>query len=154
MVQLGCRNLVQSFSAFWDDQFAGDCPTIFPGMQVDASDWDCWVELQTPVIREVQRSQVGLQMVRFFVDVHCFVRRDTDLKKVHTVVDAVREVLSRSVWMVRDGTLSGQPVIGAARMGETEVRDLSRIEQRVLGGDLTHMLVSSRGLAQLTGEGE
>jgi len=143
------RDLFQSLMGFWEETFAGGCPSIYPGMKDDFTAESTWVELQVPSCLEMPSSHVGLKSMRFLLDVHCFAKRGTDLKTMPLLVDATRDAVSRRVWAVRDFAEEAKPAVGYARMGDVEVRDLSRIEQRVLKSELQHVLVSARGIAQM-----
>src|SRR6056297_306434 len=68
------RNFFQSLTRYWGNQFAGAVPTIYPGMQDDATEYNRWVELQVPIFRELAGSSSDLQRHRFYLDVHCFSR--------------------------------------------------------------------------------
>ena len=144
------ENLVSSIVSYWRDTFATTWPTIYPGMQDDASKFEAWVEIDFPWVRDRKRRTSGLCFLSFGLDVHCFSRRDEDLARMRVMVDSIRQTLSHQIVAVRDFDLSAQPAIGYAKMSEPEVRDFSRIERSVKGRALNHSLVSYRGLAQLT----
>lgn len=150
MIDLGERNLIQSLSSTWIDAYKGTAETVFPGQDRDMSGCEKWNELQVPVIRELPRVNAGMRLQRVNFDVHCFVRRGSDPKVVLDEVDSVRKALGCRTWGVRDYTDEARPVIGVVRTQEVEVRDLTRLEQRVLGSELAHVLVSCRGFAQTT----
>lgn len=148
--ELQIPNLVQSLTSYWRDFFPGSCPTIYPGMQRDATGWQAWVEWNLPFFQEEISRDAGFQRLSFTLDVHCFVEQGKDLNKIRELVDQVRQTLSRKVVMIRDFNLSVLPVTGYARFEEVEVRDLSRLERLEAGSRIAHFLLSFRGLAQTT----
>lgn len=148
--ELQTTNLMQSLTCYWRDSFPGSCPTIYPGMQQDATRWQTWIEWNLPFFQEEVSRDSGFQRLSFTLDVHCFVEQGKDLNRIRELVDQVRETLSRKVVMIRDFNLSVLPVTGYVRFGEAEVRDLSRLERLDAGSRVAHFLLSFRGLAQTT----
>ncbi len=144
-------HLVVSVTNHWREQFPEDCRVIEPGLQQDASRWDCWVELTFPWVREHPGRQGGLQTLEVLADTHCFAVRNEDWGRIQRVVEAARESLAGRTVVVRESVAAALPAIGYVKFGDAEVRDLTRLERHVGGRALFHFLVSVRGFAQMVG---
>ena len=144
------NNLLRSLYRFWGETFPTTWPTIYPGVQAEASEWSTWVELAVPVWEPQPRRQTGMALSRFRLEVHCFCRGGTGNALSRELVDAVQKCVNGSGFVIRDFHFVELPAIGFARLQEADVRDLSRFERTPSARPLQHLLVSVTGRAQAT----
>jgi len=137
-----------SLFAYWADQFPLAVSTVYPGTRVNTAALDEWIELWIDAWSRKPQRITSRQLIEVSLSAHIFVKQGTDKSRVHELADAARVTLSQQTVAVRDYEESGAPVVGYAKLFETEARDLTRNNLTSLQHSMQHLLVSCRGIAQ------
>jgi len=142
------QSITAGLQTWWSDQFPLSVQTIYPGMTIDTSTIDEWMDLKIDTWSRKPQRATGKRLINFSMTVHCFVKPAIETYRIQTLVDAARKTLSQQNIPVRDYDNSGSPVVGYARLIEIEVRDLSRNDLNSNKHNLHHVAISSSGIAQ------
>jgi hypothetical protein len=137
-----------SLYSFWADQFPLSVSTVYPGTRIDTAEIDEWIELWVDAWSRRPQRASSRQLIELSLTAHCFVKQGTDKSRVHALADAARATLSQATVAVRDYETSGTPVVGYAKLFETETRDLTRNNFASLQHSMQHLMVACRGIAQ------
>ena len=145
---LTVESIERSVQVFWRDTFPPVAVTVYPGQHIDGGAITEWVELWLDVWDERIRRAGARAGLTLFITVHCFSRDVTQTARLHQIADAVRETLASKTIIVRDFSLSGTPTVGHVRVGEPELRVLTRGRMNAAEDPLRQISASFRALVE------
>ena len=137
-----------SLFAYWADELPISVSTVYPGTRLNTAVLDEWIELWIDAWSRKPQRATSRQLIDLSISAHCFAKQGTDKSRVHELADGARATLSQQTVAVRDFDFSGTPIVGYAKLFETETRDLTRSNLSSGEHSLQHLLVSCRGIAQ------
>jgi hypothetical protein len=147
-LQLTNGQLSASLFSYWNDNFPLSVATVFPGTKLGTAELEEWIELWIQSWSRRAFREGASQIIDLAVTVHCFVKQQTDLSRIHQLVDAAQTTLAHAAVPIRNFDVSGNPLIGYATLFETDSHDLTRSDQDAGRHALQHMLVTCSGIAQ------
>lgn len=140
--------ITASLFSYFRDQFPLVVTITYPGVRIDTSALDEWLELSiTEWTRRPQRRG-GLKQIGLSLIVHCFVKQNLDKSRIHELADAARETISQKTVTLRDYDVSGTPIIGYGTLREPETRDLTRRDIDAHRHAMQHVVITCAGTAQ------
>lgn len=125
-----------------------DLLLVLPGIVLDAETTPEWIEFSCDAIDGVAQRQTPAELREISVTLQVFVRASTQTTRVQALTELVRAIVSGRLVDVIDRTVSDEPVIGAIRFREADVRDLTRVHAAQQRRALRHVVVTARGVVQ------
>jgi hypothetical protein len=125
-----------------------ELPLVLPGVVLDAETTPEWIEFSCDAIDGVVQRETPAELREVTVTLQVFVRSSTQTTRVHALADVARGIVSGRLVDVIDRTTSDEPVIGAIRFREADVRDLTRVHATHQRRALRHVVVTARGAVQ------
>jgi len=123
-----------------------DLPLALPGIVLDAETTAEWIEFSCDAIDGVVQRDSPVQIREVSVTLQAFVRTSIHTTRIHALAEIARAIISGRLIDVLDRTISDEPVIGAIRFREADVRDLTRIHAAHQRRPLRHVVVTARGV--------
>lgn len=148
MTTFNHQSISAGLQTWWRDQFPLNVTTIYPGVLVDTSATDEWIEIQIDTWSRRPQRTIDKRLLDFSLTIHCFVKSTTDTKRIHELTDAAGETLSQKDVPVKNYDLSAEPILGYAKLFETDVRNLSRNDVDTNKHNMFHTVLSCTGIAQ------
>jgi hypothetical protein len=125
-----------------------DLPLVLPGIVLDAETTPEWVAFSCDAIDGVVQRQSPAELQEISVTLQVFVRATTNTTRIQALAELVRAVVSGRLIEVIDRTTSDEPVVGAIRFREADVRDLTRVHAAQQRRALRHVVITARGVVQ------
>jgi hypothetical protein len=125
-----------------------DLPLVLPGFVLDSETTPEWIEFSCDAIGGVVQRDTPAELREISVTLQVFVRSSREMTRVHALAELARAVVSGRLIDVIDRTISDEPVIGAVRFREADVRDLTRVHAANQRRALRHVVVTARGIVQ------
>ncbi len=123
-------------------------PVVLPGRALDAETTAEWIELACDTVDGVPQRDTPAELREITVTLQVFVRNSTHTARIQELAEAARGLINGRLIEIVDRTLSDEPVIGAMRFREADVRDLTRVHAAHQRRPLRHIVVTARGLVQ------
>ncbi len=123
-------------------------PLVLPGIVLDAEATAEWIEFSCEEISGVAQRDSPAERRELSVTLQVFVRASTHTARVQALAESARAILSGRLIDVIDRTQSDEPVIGAIRFREVDVRDLTRLHAAQQRRPLRHLVITARGAVQ------
>lgn len=130
----------------WASGPGASTPTVYPGLASDTSGWSAWYEIWVDhwSARRQRQQAPELQDVR--VTVHAFARPSADLAQVQELMRQARELLTGVTWPIADSD-PAETLLGYLKLGEADIRELSRLDADASRHGLQHHVGQWSGLA-------
>lgn len=145
---LTVESIERSVQVYWRDTFPAVAVTVYPGQRIDGTSLTEWVELWLDVWDERIRRTGARAGLTLFITVHCFSRDLTQTARLQQIADATRETLASKTISVLDYSLSGTPTVGHVRIGEPELRVLTRRRLNAEEDPLRQVTASFRAIVE------
>jgi hypothetical protein len=123
-----------------------DVPLVLPGIVLDAETTPEWIEFSCDAIDGVVQRDTPAELREISVTLQVFVRSSLQTTRVHALAQLANACVSGRLIDVIDRTLSDEPVVGAIRFREADVRDLTRVHAAHQRRALRHVVVTARGV--------
>jgi hypothetical protein len=123
-------------------------PLVLPGVVLDAEATPEWIEFSCDAIGGVVQRETPAELREVNVTLQVFARGSTQTTRVQALAEIARGIVSGRLVEVVDRTISDEPVIGAVRFREADVRDLTRVHAAHQRRALRHVVVTARGMVQ------
>jgi len=144
--------VTESVGAYWSEMIEGWLPTIYPGRQIDSSDWQEWSEYSVSTWKgPIQRSG-GWERLRVQLTSQVFVRKGTNLGRGAEIAERIRGLTAQICLPVKDRNDEEAAIVGYLRLYEPEVKNLSLHESNPGESGLEHWTMDWRGIAEATGQ--
>jgi len=148
---LTSRLITESVCAYWSEVIGIWLPTIYPGREVDSTEWREWNEINLSTWRgPVQRSG-GWERLRVHLTCHVFVRSGANLGRGAEIAERIRLVTNQACLPVVDSHSVGGQIVGHLRLYEPEVKNLSRTESDPGGSGIEQWTIGWKGFAEESG---
>jgi hypothetical protein len=125
-----------------------DLPFALPGIVLDAEATPEWIEFSCDAIDGVIQRPTPAELREISVTLQVFVRASTQTTRVQALTELTRAIVSGRFIEVIDRTISDEPVIGAIRFREADVRNLTRVHAAHQRRALRHVVVTACGVMQ------
>lgn len=145
---MSLSSLHGSLFTYWRKHGPQQVTTVFPGMTLDTTGFNQWVELWVTSLNRVRTRDALPGIIELEVIAHCFQKKHNDLAAAGNLLDDVQETLTNQRIVIRNFTNPSVPVIGYLQLGEPQIRDLSRNPSASGEHQLTHHVVTCSGIAQ------
>ncbi|QDT52160.1 hypothetical protein Pan44_01690 [Caulifigura coniformis] len=127
-------------------------PLALPGIVLDAETTPEWIEFSCDAMDGVAQRDSPAELRDVRVTLQVFVRTSIHTTRIQALAETARAVISGRVIDVIDRTASDEPVIGAIRFREADVRDLTRLHAAQQRRPLRHVVVTARGVVHAFAE--
>jgi hypothetical protein len=138
---LPAHHLITSIHTHWAAHFPGEIPTLYPGTRLDTDRLAAWCELWVDAWSAPPRRAISPDHLTVSILVHCFARHATDKTAVHQLATAARTALSGQLVPIVDATTENPTTLGALRIREHTVQDLSRNHAALGQERLQHLVL-------------
>jgi hypothetical protein len=145
---IGMDRLIKELQRHVTLELPEGVPLVLPGLMVDAETTPEWVEFSCDAINGLAQRTSPAELREVVITLQVFVRASKQTVRVQALAEAVRGIVSRRVVDIVNRDLSEEPVVGAVRFREADVRDLTRAHGELQRRALRHAVVTARGLVQ------
>jgi len=125
-----------------------DVPLVLPGIVLDAEATAEWIEFSCDAVGGIAQRDSPAELHEVSVTLQVFVRASRQTMRIQTLAGAARSIVSGRLIDIRDQTVSDEPIIGAVRLREADLRDLTRVHAAEQRRALRHVVVTARGAVQ------
>lgn len=125
-----------------------DIPLVLPGVILDAESTAEWIEFSCEEVSGVAQRDTPAERRELTVTLQVFVRASNHTTRIQVLAETARGVVSGRLIEIVDRTDSAEPVIGAIRFREADMRDLTRVHAAHQRRALRHVVVTARGVVQ------
>lgn len=133
----------------WSEEVTEAVPTIYPGVEVDTTAWSEWYEIWVEQWQARPQRQRAPEFCDVRVTVHAFVRPTANKGRAQELMGVARTVLTGRTLAVENSDSEGG-VVGYIKLGNGDVKELTRVDADASRHGLQHLVGLWRGLAQRT----
>ena len=131
----------------WSENFPAAIPTVFPGTVRDTSALEEWVELWVDAVMPHVERDHAPRSATVGVTVHCFSRNPLQTSRIQQIAGEVSGALGGKTFSLSDHENPAAPPIGWVRVGEPQIRTLTRNRPESFRTPLQHVVVTFRATA-------
>jgi hypothetical protein len=142
------EQLVTSLQSHVASELPEEVPLVLPGIVLDAETTPEWIEFSWDAVSGVVQRESPAEVRDVSVTLQVFVRASKQTARVQALAEIARGVFSGRTIEVIDYTDSAEPVVGAVRFREADVRDLTRVHAAHQRRALRQVVVTVNGTAQ------
>ncbi len=131
----------------WNDGIADAVPTLYPGLRGDTSLWTEWYELWVDHWSPRRQRAQAPELCDLRVTVHAFVKAAPSKARISELIEQARSLLTGQTISIPDPETS-DAVLGYIRLGDAQVKELTRSDADASRHGLQHHVAFWDGLAQ------